>query len=249
MVRITTLACALLVIGGLNAQLITLHYGEDVVPSGSVVVKSGPASDEVLSVYLLATLNEAPGRTVNVKRYELSVQPETGNYFCWGVCYAAQDAGAMPYWAAFSQHALPMEPGVPLTNFAAYHEPRGVVGESSYRYVFYDMVDQTDSVWVDIVFNSVATNVHEQALVRTFNVFPNPSMGQNVEVMVELANTAQGTTMVVYDMLGTRLRTMRLVPAQNRTTLNVQDMAAGVYFATVEQGGRAVASRRFVVTH
>ncbi|MDX9751598.1 MAG: T9SS type A sorting domain-containing protein, partial [Flavobacteriales bacterium] len=232
MTRTLTLAGALVAFGGSHAQFITLHHGEEVVPNGSTYVVEGPADAQVLEVHLTATLAEDSGRTVNVKRYELSVQPGTANYFCWYLCYGAVEAGSMPLWAAPNQHSLAMEPGVPLDNFAAYHEPWEIVGSNSYRYVLYDIVQPDDSVWVDIVFNSLATGVHEQALVRTFQVFPNPSMGQDVAIAVELGRSARNTAIAVYDMLGSRLRSMRLAPAQSRIDLEVQDMAPGVYFAT-----------------
>ena len=72
---------------------------------------------------------------------------------------------------------------------------------------------------------------------------------RRVAIAVELERSARNTAITVYDMLGSRLRSVRLAPAQSRIDLEVQDMAPGVYFATIEQGGRAIATRRFVVTH
>jgi hypothetical protein len=248
MTRTFTLLAALSFTGALHAQLLDLFHGTEPVANGSVYTVEGPADESVITVYFKALINGEESRLVNVKRYELDVQPGTANYFCWYLCYGAVDAGASPFWAAPNQHALTMAPGDTLSNFSAYHEPWGHVGQSSYRYVWYDITQPSDSVWLDIVFNSTATGVEEYANVRRFSVYPNPSMGQNVDILLELS-TARDAALVVYDMLGSRVRIERIAATQTRTTLHVADMAPGVYFAAVEQSGRAVATRRFVVTH
>lgn len=248
MIRTLTLLATLTATAAVQAQFITLTHEGEVVPNGSVYTYDGPADATVFSVHFDATLNDGPDRTVNVKRYELSVQPGTANYFCWGICYAPVEAGAMPYWAAFNQHSLQMEAGVPLSNFAAYHEPWEQVGVSSYRYVMYDMVTPTDSIWVDIVFNSLATDVHELAAVRSFQVFPNPSLGEDISMVVDLSEAGSHTTLSVYNLLGERVQASRMTAGETRTVLPTQALAAGVYLATIEQQGRAIATRRFVVT-
>ncbi len=232
-----------------QAQFITLrdHHGD--VANGATVTYIGTADEAVMEVHVEATLNSGADRIVNVKRYEMGVQPGTQNYFCWGICYGPQDAGAMPFWASMQQHSLPMSAGVPVTNFGAYHSPMGVQGASTYRYVWFDVASPNDSAWADIVFQSNAVGIAEvTGAVRSMNVFPNPSLGQNVEFQIELANGINGAVLAVYDMLGGRVSNTRLSAAGSRTVLPVAGMAPGVYFASVERNGVALATKRFVVT-
>lgn len=232
-----------------QAQFITLRDHDHAVVNGTTVTYSGMANEPVMEVHLEATLNSGADRVINVKRYEMGVQPGTQNYFCWGICYGPQDAGALPFWASLNQHSLVMQEGVTLTNFGAYHSPNGVEGASTYRFVWYDTTNPNDSVWADIVFQSMPVGVEELgARVRTMNVYPNPSLGNNVEFQIELAEGLGSTALVVYDMLGARVSTTRLNATNSRTVLPVSGMAAGVYFASVEQNGTALATRRFVVT-
>lgn len=232
-----------------QAQFITLrdHHGD--VVNGTTVTYTGPASEITMEVHLETVLNGGDDRVVNVKRYEMGVQPGTMNYFCWGVCYDAQEAGARPVWASLPMHALQMTDGEVLTNFGGYHMPMGVEGTSTYRYVWFDIANPNDSVWADIVFQSNAVGIAETAgVVRNMNVFPNPSLGQNVEFQIDLADGLNGAVLTVYNMLGGRVSHTRLNAASSRTVLPVAGMAPGVYFASVERNGVALATKRFVVT-
>lgn len=239
----------LLLAAAAQAQFITLrdHHGD--VVNGGTVTYTGNADEIIMEVHLETTLNGGDDRIVNVKRYERGVQAGTMNYFCWGVCYDAQEAGARPVWASLPVHALEMTPGEPLTNFGGYHMPMGLEGTNTYRYVWFDVANPNDSVWADIVFQSNAVGISEAAgAVRSMNVFPNPSLGQNVEFQIELANGVNGAVLAVYDMLGARVSNTRLSAMSSRTVLPVADMAPGVYFASVERNGSALVTKRFVVT-
>jgi hypothetical protein len=233
-----------------QAQFITLrdHHGD--VVNGTTITYVGQADEIIMEVHLESTLNGEENRIVNVKRYELGVQPGTMNYFCWGVCYDAQEAGARPVWSSLPVHALEMTPGEPLTNFGGYHMPMGIEGVSTYRYVWFDTANPTDTVWADIVFQSNAVGLAEvTGAVRSMKVFPNPSVGQNVEFHIDLADGVNGAVLAVYDMLGGRVGHTRLSAASSRTVLPVAGMAPGVYFASVERNGTTLTTRRFVVTH
>lgn len=233
----------------INAQSIELVHELDGVVNGSLITYSGPADMIQFEVDVEAIWVADGEASVNVRRYEMGVQSGTGNYFCWGVCYAAQDAGARPVWNALPQHALTLAQGDTTRNFHAYHEPRGQVGTSTYRYVWFNTANPTDSVWVDIEFNSTAVGIEEQAsAVRSMQVYPNPSLGSDVEIVLDVVGNVQNTKLVVYNMVGERIRTSTVRGLQSRTVLPTAELSAGLYFATVERNGSALASKRFVIT-
>ena len=143
-----------------------------------------------------------------------------------------------------------MEPGVEVSNRHAYLRSEGVVGSSIYRYVWFNTADQSDTVWVDIEFHSMAVGIEEQASgVRSMAIYPNPSQGNDVQFQIELANGMQNTALVVYNMVGERVSTTSLRGQEVRTRLATSSLASGLYFATVERNGVALASKRFAITH
>ncbi len=214
-----------------NGQLIE-HWGDNATPNQEV------------DVYVI--LNGSTNKTLNVRRYELSVVANTENYFCWGVCYAPQLAGALPVWNAQPQHAIQCQPGVMVTNFHAYHTPYGANGASTYRYVWYDVANPTDTVWCDIRFQVTSVGVPELE-VKEFAAFPNPAIGQDVQLRLELNGDAAGAQVVVHNMVGEQVLQVPVRGASARILVPTAQLAPGMYFASLQRNGRAASSIRFVV--
>lgn len=223
-------------------------YNGTVVNEQTVIVYGG-ADEFVLGQGLTATLVSGTERVFNVRRYELDVQPSTANYFCWGQCYAPRDAGQTVVWQGASQDALLMVNGEPNENFHAYHMPNGLVGNSTFRYVWFDTALPTDSVWCDIQFRAIDNvGVDELGAAATLGVFPNPSRGSDVQFALELRNVDQALDLVVFNALGERVRTLTVRPGQLNVRLGTAELAEGLYFASVLQGGKALATQRFVIS-
>jgi hypothetical protein len=217
--------------------------------NGTTVIYYGDAEAPVLEVGAYVTLAAGENRMVNLRRYELDVQPNTLNYFCWGLCYLEQEAGALPVWQSQPNHALELTAGVPVSDFKAYHVPNGQLGNSSYRFVWFDVGNPNDTAWVDIEFRSSPVGVEEFGTgVRTFNIFPNPSMGNDVRITVDLEGGLEGTSLVVYNALGGQVQASTLASLHARNVLPVAGLPSGIYFAAVQRHGVALATKRFVIT-
>jgi hypothetical protein len=231
-----------------SAQFATLTDASGASANGQLIVHWGDQNTPHQSVPVLVEVNGSSARTVSVRRYELSVLPGTQNYFCWGVCYGPQDAGALPIWTALPQHVVDCEPGVPVNNFQAYYSPQGALGSSVFRYVWFDVAAPTDTVWCDIDFRTINNvGVEELGPSATLGVFPNPSRGQDVQFALELTNVDQGVDLAVFNALGARVRTITVRPGQVTARLGTAELSEGLYFASVLQGGRVLATQRFVI--
>lgn len=228
---------------------ITLTDYSGAVVNGQTLVVYGGYDEFVLEKGLTATLSAGNERVFNVRRYEVDVQPSTANYFCWGQCYAPRDAGQSPVWQGASQDAMLMVNGEPNENFHAYHMPNGLVGNSTFRYVWFDTALPTDSSWCDIQFRAIDNvGVDELGAAATLGVFPNPSRGSDVQFALELRNVDQALELVVFNALGERVRTITVRPGQLNARLGTVELAEGLYFASVLQGGKALTTQRFVIS-
>lgn len=231
-----------------NGQdFITLHDSGGNTVNGATVLHYGTADASVEEVGIYATLTSGQ-RVVNVRRYELSVDANTQNYFCWGICYGPQDAGEMPIWNSMDIHSLSMQAGVELSNFKAYHVPMGVEGVSTYRYVWYDTAAPTDSVWADIEFHSGSVGMNELAKAVNLSVFPNPSKGADVQFEVDMNTLNGAAALVIHNAVGQRIRTTTLRSGQPVARLATDGLAPGLYFASVNHQGSTLVTRRFVVS-
>lgn len=235
---------ALCVATGANAQWITLtdHDGVDVT-NGSSSHFQLTSAGATLVIHLDAVINGGAGRTVNVKRYEMGVAAGTQNYFCWNLCYLPRNAGQTPLWVGDDYQD--MNPGVPFTGFGGYHVHNGDYSLSTYRYVWYDVNNPSDSAYVDLVFES-AVGVADVAAVQQFSVTPNPA---NDATMVTYASAGgSADAIVVYNALGGQVLNTPVAATQRNAQLNVASLREGVYFVSLQQRGRTLGTQRLVVT-
>lgn len=201
--------------------------------------------DQILAQALTSTNSSASQRTVNVKRYEMDVLPNTRNYFCWSMCYDAVSAGDRELWV--SPHPKLLGGGEIFSGFYGDYMPTNIPGSSTFRFVWYDMDNTNDSTWVDLVYDTEAVGISEVAVVRGFTAFPNPSVAGNVTFNYDLATASVGTQLVVYNMLGERKMVKAIGAAQGTVVLNEGDLSSGVWFAVLERNGKPLATKRVVV--
>ena len=228
-----------------SAQLdLTLRDVWGTVQNEQTVTYYGESTGFEFEVDLPATLNGSVAHTVNVKRYELNTVPGSQNYFCWGVCYLPTPSGDMPAWV--SQDAVDMVPGTEFEGFHAFYKPMGTTGVACFRYVWYNVADENDSTWVDICFDS-AVGIGEHSALNAFDVYPNPAVGQDVTLEYAFTTEATGRTLVLRDLLGNTVLTRSLSATQGRSVIGSSLLSPGVYFATLEENGNAVATRRVTI--
>jgi len=122
-----------------------------------------------------------------------------------------------------------------------------VIGTSVVRYTIYDSLNTSDSVNITLVYNitsgvgisnhtNVAANVH---------LMPNPA-SDLLKINYETGNSP--AQLKIYDCLGKAVKTINLNPAEKTATTDVSALEQGVYFYTVMLQGKALVTRRLVIT-
>ncbi len=234
----------------INAQgFVTLTDEDGQVVNGTVIHKPLTPGYDTDTVKVYALLNAGSQMDVNVRRYEIWSVAGTQNFFCWGVCYLPVAAGAQPTWD--SQHWLSMNPGWNYSDFGAYYMPQGQTGTARFRYVWYKVADPNaaDSSWVDIDFGGVVGIGEQPAELASFHVWPNPAVGGPMNVSYRLEGVEQGASLVVYNVLGERVRTIGLTGTEGIIALPTGGLGTGVYLINLERGARMLGTRRVVVSH
>jgi hypothetical protein len=231
-----------------SAQLVEVRDGSGNVLNGTNVQVVEAVGDAGQIMGFSAAVENISGaqHTVNVKRYEVNVPHGTGNYFCWDLCYGERNAGVSPLW--IGADPIPMAPGFIANGFHAYYKPYEFLGQAVFRYVWYDMDNTNDSVYVDITFNATPAGVAERTSpVLGFDAFPNPVVGGDLTLNYELANITADTRLVVYNVLGERKLVKAVKAARGKVVLGEGELGSGVWFAVLERDGRAMATKRVTV--
>lgn len=242
------LAAALTLASAAQAQLLYVYMPEEgPLVNGTTVVKYGQPSESIVSQQLPVVLNGSGSTEVGVKRYELSAPAGTENYFCWYDCWIPADAGTHPLWYAIDPYVL--QSGVQFNGFYADVIPHGITGTSSFLFVWYDVADTTDSVWVQIDFDiAEGAGLPERTdVVNSFDAHPNPSLDGALNMDINLAHWTGHEELVLRDATG-RIAVRRLLTqGTRRVDLGTGELAPGVWMATLLREGEVLATRRVVV--
>jgi hypothetical protein len=226
---------------------VTVRNGTEVV-NGTTIQVNAEVTDsaQLMGMALQAENTSGVERLINVKRYEINVLHGTQNYFCWDLCYGAQNAGAMPTW--IGADPIPMAAGSFANGFHAYYKPMTLAGTSTFRYVWYDMDSPNDSTWVDFVFNATApAGIAELGAVRGFKAYPNPSVDGGMTFDYDLSAATPDTRLALYNVLGERKLVKAVGAAQGRIILPEGELSSGVWFAVLERNGKPLATKRVAV--
>lgn len=246
MLRILHLLLASFFLLGASAQgLVNITDEEGHTVNSTVVV--APCDFSTDTVSLLASLTGSTPLTVNVRRYEVWPVPGTNNFFCWGVCYLPVPVGTNPSWD--SQHYVDMNPNATYNNFHAYHQAQGNTSTMRYRFVWYDTANPfgPDSSWVDIDFCGLVGVSEIASLQPVLFVWPSPSEGRDLQLEY-VADRSGRTRLVLYNVLGGAVKRAVAASGQGRANWSTADLEAGVYFATLERDGKALLTKRVIVT-
>ena len=234
---------------GQSTELVTLRDATNTVVNGGTVTVQGAPTDPDLDTPIVAELNGAASRTVNVLRRELNEVPGSQNYLAWGMnMFAPLASGDLPTWVC--PEPLEMAPGS-TGELYAYYRPNGTSGNACFRFVWYDVDAPMDSAWVNICFDTQGSiGVEEIAVnVALLDAYPNPATaGADVSFAYHLAD-AGPARLVVRNAQGARAVVVPLTGRSGRITLPTATMAAGMWHASLEQEGRALCTRPLVVAH
>ena len=223
-------------------------FGQTLVVSDLDDLVYGEPSASFIQAQAVITNTGSTPMNVLVRFEEVSAGPtNSGHYFCWAICYsegAVTDGFVTP-----SQHALTIDAGASTTNFYSDYVPNGTVGMATYRYTFYDQTNPTDATSIDITFDTQNVGIEELEVGSNAisESYPNPA--SNVaKVNYSVTPTAESAAVVVYSMLGAKVKEVRLEENQGTLTLDVASLPSGMYFYSLVVDDKAISTKKMLVT-
>ena len=222
------------------SQSIKLFYeGEEVSDTLNIFVNR--INDE--STFWLSVKNNASDSLyITVSKEVLSELPDSYNTFCLGNCY---DPSVM-----VSPSTLNLAAGESSTNdqFHFVYYPANQYGTTSVKYSFYD--ERINEIPRQIVVNYITgeVGIDEPVTAKLFNAYPNPATS-NVTIQYDLSARSSGDNaqIVLTSLVGNRVIVQPLNNASGKSTIDLSNLVAGIYFYSLEVNGQAISTKKLIV--
>lgn len=223
-----------------NSSSITLSTeGHGELEHEQTITVEGTLEEEILIAYIDVRNDDELPMDVLVRRVEHDTVPGSINYFCWGTCY--------PNSVDTSLMTITLEPGETTDEFSCDYEPQGNEGTTTVSYYFYDERNPDNEIGITVKFVVESSAIEEQAFVSGLTAYPNPTSEQlNLSFKLKELDDAYVT---VHNMLGAVVYQERLDNRDNLLQLNTSGFQNGVYFYTIHNNNRMVASEKFIISH
>jgi hypothetical protein len=211
-----------------------------VVTSASTQISGDPGT--LLQGF--ATVQNVSAVPVDVSVQKVYNGLATGHHssFCWGIICVDTATLTSPV----PENILP---GASNTTFYSDLQPTGNVGVSTIIYRFYVDTVPSDNASITFTFDANITGIAEllaSGVVLT-SPFPNPANGYT-QMGCNLSN-AKNAKIVVYNMLGSVVREIRVADKQNVVTISTADLKSGMYLYSLINNDKVIASKKLLVSH
>ncbi|MCB9186187.1 MAG: T9SS type A sorting domain-containing protein [Flavobacteriales bacterium] len=236
MKRILLLICVVLAGFGTNAQNSLSILNLNTMVWGSVDQSIVQTEGTIENTNGSAPIN------VKVMRMTIDTVPGTDNYFCWDQCYEPP--------VSVSPTAITIQPGQRVEQFYADYKPNGQEGVSTLAYCFYDQSNEADSVCATVRFLITQVGIEDVFMGNESGIsssYPNPASSV-AKINYALKAGWQQAKIVVYSMLGSKVREIKLGQDQGTLKLNVSSLPSGMYFYTLVVDDQEISTKKMLVT-
>ncbi|MBU0487101.1 MAG: T9SS type A sorting domain-containing protein [Bacteroidetes bacterium] len=227
----------------MNAQNIVLMDHSDNSITNSTMTVSGDANTTI-EAHIKFMNNSSGALDIKVKKMEVSTISGTSNTFCYnGNCYSPS--------TTVSPTAVTLSAGqIDSTNFWGDYSASGNVGSSSIMYIFFDVINPSDSSFVTVTYTATANNISEASSLKSVisEPFPNPSRS-SAKFQYCLARNAQEGKLIIFDLLGTIIEDITLPDREGVVSFETISIQNGVYFYSFIVDDKKLSTRKMIIKH
>jgi hypothetical protein len=246
---ITTLSfIAVSLFGFGQTSMVLLDHLDNDVSNG--IVDENLLANTSLTTEILAYNSDSVAHTFKCRRTVFTMASDDSTQFCWGgLCYN--------WGSSLSSVALTIAPG-DTVDFAAFgfhaiFKSKLSTITRTVHYQFYDTLTYSPSLFYDstgvTIRYTFSTGVEEKAKIggTISNAFPNPA-NLSVSMKYDITEFSHKGQIVFYDMLGKAVKEIALSDKKGTAKINVDDLNAGVYFYSFLVDGKAISTKKLVVS-
>ncbi len=196
----------------------------------------GPHTEAMLHELTITNL-ATTAKDIQVRRIDRTLVAGSESFFCWGACYPPEIT-QMPEPVAFA-------PGQASEGFTADYDPKSHSGTSTVTYVFYDVNNPADSVWVNFAFDGQAAGIGNPDALA-FSVYPNPAV-RFVDVNNPNVSGKNQISLQLSDLTGRTVKQQRIAASGTTARIDVSDVPGGLYLLTLHADGQKLYTRKLVI--
>jgi hypothetical protein len=177
--------------------------------------------------------------TSKLRKEELSMSTGAISSICYsGICCPS---------FVYTTKCYPHSAGATLAMNADFTYSKSYTS-STIRYTVYNCADLNDSASFIIVYNASPASIKQQSTGFSISEpYPNPASSV-LHINYTMSNTA-GVHILVYDLLGSIVRSAEIVQTSGIWSLSTEDLRAGMYFYSLEINHKILTTRKFLVNH
>lgn len=230
----------------LAAQSYTVTEKEtgNVVENGAnyYVYGDGVATGGELNIEFDVTANENV-RLIGEK-VEVQVVENTQNYFCWGNCFLS---------TIYVSDPVSLEEGQ-MEVFSMHYMYDNVIEdvaglEQIMQYYLYPANNPDDKFVINVIFKYSLDGVEDISSIGEFsNAYPMPA-SDVVNFDYNFASSVNSAMVAVYNMMGQEVLRSDISGMSGKLSLNVSDLADGVYFYSLVVNGKVEKSSKLAISH
>lgn len=180
---------------------------------------------------------------LGVKKFNVNIRSSQESKFCINNDCTLSNI-------ASENNIIKLLPGEIFNGFSADLESGLVPGNSSVKYLFYNLSDNSDNIEAEINY-TINEKLDESILyssdvVQLSDVFPNPVREKAIFNYTYL-NPDKEARIVIHSVLGSVISEFLLSPYESRLSVPVAEYNPGVYFYTLYIDNEGVATKKMVV--
>lgn len=231
---------------GLSASAQTLQL-QDVqttqpVPNGSTISYTYTDSTTYFDNHFDVINPTSTNMNVYVRKIVLYSPPNTNTTYCTNtLCYAPTTT------LSTSTAPVPANNGT-MDLKVEYKPATSNPATTAVRYSIWDATNPSDSIYFIVVYNGVTSVPHLNLNQVTLSApAPNPAVS-TFSMQYQLGAKTSNAQVVIYNMLGEKIKETPLTEEDGSVKIDVSTMQQGIYFCSLTIDGKAVATRRVIVT-
>lgn len=183
---------------------------------------NGPVDEDMESDAHVRNISDLPQR-YKVRSEMISAPEGALTYFCWTECYTPEITDAPEF--------IEVNPGEVITDFHGYYRANGNEGEGIVRFTFYNIMDATDTIQLNVHFIASAVSI-ENKQSQELSVYPNPA---REVLMLQIPQGWSNTQLEIISANGSIIRSEVLTS----NALPLQGIPGGLYLVRMNHKGES----------
>lgn len=219
-----------------SAQPISLTHEGQPVENGQTFECTGLLEEHICAIEVTNTSD----RAVNIicEREDISVVPETINFFCWGLCFSP---------TIFISPAYTLEGGA-STEFSGHYMAMELSGTTTVRYSFYEESNTAEKFVITINYSYSGVSVADFNDTKIFsNAYPSPAKDQ-VNFKYDMPSSVNSAKIVLFNMMGQEVKSQDIMGHFGTLTLSVSDLSEGIYFYSLVINNNTQKTSKLVIS-